>query len=70
MKAKDLATILMKHPDLEVSVGFEETVHYSELTSGTEDVVEPLKGIFLINGELVLAAECYLVGDRLYPPVV
>ena len=68
MKAKDLGKILQKHPELEVSVGFEETVHYSELTSDTEDKVEPLNSVFLINGRLVLAAGCYLIGDRLHPP--
>jgi hypothetical protein len=69
MKASELIEILKQNPDAEINIGWEELVIYSELTTASEDRITPIRGIFVSNGAIILSAECYLVGDRIWPEV-
>lgn len=64
MKAKQLAAILMKRPDLEVEVSWTEMVSLSELTTDEETQQEPIGCIGVNEGKLVITAETYLGADE------
>jgi len=67
MKASQLIKLLETDPDGEVLVGFEEHVQYSDLTSGTEDCIDPVTAVYKDGSKFVISAECYLTCERIWP---
>lgn len=68
MQVKDLAALLASQDqDAFIDVAWEEHVVYSELTSGTEDRIDPVQAVYLKDGRLVFSAECYIVADKIWP---
>lgn len=61
MKAKDLAEILLKNPDLNIMIGWEEYYEGDgDNTPVTLDKIQPMEAIFSIRGQLILSAAPYL----------
>lgn len=66
MKAKELILILQKNPEADIKIGWEELVQYSELTSGSEDHIEPVRTIYYDGSEFVFSFECYLALEKVW----
>jgi len=67
MKAKELAALLLQTPDADVCVGYEEQGCYGTGTPFTDDVVEPIRDVRMVEGQFVFTSSCFLyVGERIW----
>ena len=70
IKAKDLALVLMHHPEATVEIHGTYEDEYGTGTPFTQDTFNDACCVFLRSGKITIASDYYLSeGQRIFPPI-